>query len=149
LIDFENIENNSFWVVNQFVIKENNNQKRLDLVIFVNGLPLVISELKNPTDEKATLEKAYTQIQNYKKAIPTIFYYNALCIISDGLEAKTSSLSAPFSRFLAWKSPDKKENEKLPQIEIMAKRMLNKQVLLNLIKHYTVFEQEEKKDKKT
>jgi len=149
LIDFENIENNSFWVVNQFVIKENNNQKRLDLVIFVNGLPLVISELKNPTDEKATLEKAYTQIQNYKKAIPTIFYYNALCIISDGLEAKTSSLSAPFSRFLAWKSPDKKENGKLPQIEIMAKRMLNKQVLLNLIKHYTVFEQEEKKDKKT
>jgi len=72
-----------------------------------------------------------------------------LCIISDGLEAKTSSLSVPFSRFLAWKSPDKKENEKLPQIEIITQRMLDKQVLLSLIKHYTVFEQEEKKDKKT
>lgn len=105
LIDLENIEKNSFWVVNQFVIKENNNEKRLDVVIFVNGLPLVIVELKNPTDEKATLERAFTQIQNYKKAVPSIFYYNSLCIISDGIDARVSSVSAPFSRYLAWKSP--------------------------------------------
>lgn len=105
LIDIENISNNSFWVVNQLVIKENNNEKRLDVVLFVNGLPLVIVELKSATNEKATLERAYQQIQNYKTAIPNIFSYNALCIISDGIDARVSSLSAPFSRYLAWKSP--------------------------------------------
>ena len=149
LIDLENIANNSFWVVNQFVIKENNNEKRLDVVIFVNGLPLVIAELKSATDEKATLDKAFTQIQNYKKAIPSIFYYNSLCIISDGIDAKVSSLSAPFSRYLAWKSPEKKENGILPEMQIMAEKMLDKEVLLRLIRYNTVFEQEEKKDQKT
>ena len=148
LIDLENIANNSFWVVNQFVIKENNNEKRLDVVIFVNGLPLVIAELKSATDEKATLERAFTQIQNYKKAVPSIFYYNSLCIISDGIDARVSSVSAPFSRYLAWKSPEKKENN-IPEMQIMAEKMLQKQVLLRLIRYNTVFEQEEKKDEKT
>jgi len=149
LIDLENISNNSFWVVNQFVIKENNNEKRLDVVIFVNGLPLVVVELKSATDEKATLERAFTQLQNYKKAVPSIFYYNSLCIISDGIDARVSSISAPFSRYLAWKSPVKSENGKLPEMQIMAERMLNKEVLLRLIRYNTVFEQEEKKDEKT
>lgn len=149
LLDLENIANNSFWVVNQFVIKENNNEKRLDVVIFVNGLPLVIAELKSATDEKATLERAFTQIQNYKKAVPSIFYYNSLCIISDGIDARVSSVSAPFSRYLAWKSPVKIENGKLPEMQIMAERMLDKKVLLRLIRYNTVFEQEEKKDEKT
>lgn len=149
LLDLENTSNNSFWAVNQFVVRENNNEKRLDLVIFVNGLPLVIVELKSAVDEKATLERAFTQIQNYKKAVPSIFYYNSLCIISDGLDARVSSLSAPFSRFLAWKSPGKKENGKLPEMKIMADRMLKKDVLLKLIRYNTVFEQEEKKDEKT
>src|SRR5690606_33589145 len=76
-----------------------------DVVMYVNGLPLVIVELKNATDEKATIHKAFTQIQNYKKAVPSIFYYNALCVISDGIDAKTSSLSAPENRFLSWKAP--------------------------------------------
>lgn len=149
LLDLENIANNSFWVVNQFVIKENNNEKRLDVVIFVNGLPLVVIELKSATDEKATLERAFTQIQNYKKAVPSIFYYNALCIISDGIDARVSSVSAPFSRYLAWKSPEKIENGKLPEMHIMAEKMLDKEVLLRLIRYNTVFEQEEKKDEKT
>lgn len=149
LLDLENIANNSFWVVNQFVIKENYNEKRLDVVIFVNGLPLVIAELKSATDEKATLERAFTQIQNYKKAVPSIFYYNSLCIISDGIDARVSSVSAPFSRYLAWKSPEKVENGKLPEMHIMAERMLDKEVLLRLIRYNTVFEQEEKKDEKT
>lgn len=162
LLDLENIANNSFWVVNQFVIKENNNEKRLDVVIFVNGLPLVIAELKSATDEKATLERAFTQIQNYKKATPSIFYYNSLCIISDGIDARVSSVSAPFSRYLAWKSPEKidkvnaegresalGQNGKLPEMHIMAEKMLDKEVLLRLIRYNTVFEQEEKKDEKT
>lgn len=149
LINLENIDSNDFLVVNQFIIKENNNEKRLDVVLFINGLPLVIIELKNALDEKATLYKAYTQIQNYKKAIPTIFYYNSLTIISDGIDARVSSLSAPYSRYLAWKSPEKKENEILSELQIMTQRMFKKDVLLNLIRFNTVYEKEEIKDEKT
>ncbi len=105
LLDVQNPENNNFWVVNQLVVKENNNEKRFDVVIYINGLPLVFIELKSATSEKATLRRAYDQIQNYKKAVPSIFYYNAICVISDGIDAATSSVSAPFSRFLAWKAP--------------------------------------------
>lgn len=149
LIDFNTPENNDFLVVNQFVIKENNQSKRLDVVLFVNGLPLVVVELKSAVSEKATLERAFTQIQNYKTAVPSIFFYNALCVISDGVDARTSSLSAPFSRYLAWKSPDKKENGILPELQILAERMLDKSVLLKLIRFNTVFESEEVKDEKT
>ncbi len=171
LLDVETPENNSFWVVNQLVVKENNNEKRFDVVLFINGLPLVFIELKNATDEKATLRKAYTQIQNYKKAVPSIFYYNALCIISDGIEAATSSVSAPFSRYLAWKSPQpismsddvhlNLREEKLAiaaepklaygrtDLQILVKYMLDKKVLVELIRYCTVFEQEEKKDENT
>lgn len=149
LLDLDNIANNSFWAVNQFVIKENNNEKRLDVVIFVNGIPLVVVELKSAIDEKATLDRAFTQIQNYKKAVPSIFYYNSLCVISDGIDARSSSISAPFSRYLAWKSPEKIENGKLTEMQIMVERMLNKEVLLRLVRYNTVFEEEEKKDKKT
>ncbi len=149
LIDFEQPQNNDFRVVNQFVIKENNQSKRLDVALFVNGLPLVVVELKSAVSEKATLERAYTQIQNYKTAIPSIFFYNALCVISDGVDARTSSLSAPFSRYLAWKSPVKEENGILPELHILAQRMLNQSVLLKLIRFNTVFESEEVKDEKT
>lgn len=149
LIDVENISNNSFWVVNQLVVKENNNEKRFDVVIYINGLPLVVVELKSATDEEATLEKAFTQIQNYTKAAPSIFNYNSLCVISDGIDARVSTVSAPFSRYLAWKSPEKKENGVLPEMEILAERMLSKNTLLNLIRYNTVFEQEERKDEKT
>ena len=148
LVDFNNPENNSFWVVNQLVIKENKTEKRLDVVIYVNGLPLVVVELKNATDEKATVRKAFTQIQNYKTAVPSIFYYNALCVISDGIDAKTSSLSAPFSRFLNWKAPEKEAVLKT-ELQILTEHMLDKNVLLNLIKYCTVFESEEKVDKAT
>lgn len=149
LIDFENLEKNDFWVVNQFVIKENNQSKRLDVVLFVNGLPLVVVELKSAISEKATLERAYNQIQTYKSIVPSIFYYNALCIISDGLDARSSSLSAPLSRFLAWKSPIKEENGRVPELQVMTERMLQKSVLLKLIRFNTVFESEEVKDEKT
>lgn len=149
LVDFENVEKNSFWVVNQFTIKENNQEKRLDVVLFVNGIPFVIVELKSALDEKATLHRAYTQIQNYKKAVPSVFYYNAMTVISDGIDARMSSLSAPFSRYLTWKSPEKEENGVLPELQIMVERMLAKDVLLDLVQFNTVFENEEVKDEKT
>ncbi|RLL50705.1 type I restriction endonuclease subunit R [Mariprofundus sp. EBB-1] len=149
LIDFVDLQNNDFWAVNQFVIKENNQSKRLDVILFVNGLPLVVIELKSATSEKATLERAYTQIQNYKTAIPSIFFYNALSVISDGLDARTSTLSAPYSRYLAWKSPTKEENGILPELQIVAEQMFKPDVLLKLIRFNTVFESEEIKDDKT
>lgn len=149
LLDVKNPENNSFWVVNQLVVKDNNNEKRFDVVIFVNGLPLVFIELKSASDEKATLRKAFTQIQNYKKAVPSIFYYNSICIISDGIDAKTSSVSAPFTRYLAWKSPKEIKGEVRTELQILTEYMLNKKTLVELIRYCTVFEQEEKKDEKT
>jgi type I restriction enzyme R subunit len=164
LLDFEKATKNEFWVVNQLVIKENNSEKRLDVVVYINGLPLVVVELKNATDEKATVRKAFTQIQNYKNAIPSIFYYNALCVISDGIDAKVSSLSAPFSRYLTWKAPKESNQISLNNIQLAAESpteygntelqnlteyMLQKEVLLNVIRYCTVFESEEKKDEIT
>jgi type I restriction enzyme R subunit len=108
LVDFENIDNNEFVVANQFTIIENNQNKRPDLILFVNGLPLVVIELKNAADENTTLTSAYKQLETYKKTIPSLFTYNGFVIISDGLEAKAGSISAGLSRFMAWKSTDGK-----------------------------------------
>lgn len=149
LLDTQNIENNSFWVVNQLVVKENNTEKRFDVVIYVNGLPLVFIELKNATDEKATVLKAFQQIQTYKQAVPSIFYYNALCVISDGIDAKASSISAPFSRYLTWKAPKENTAEVKTELQILTEYMLDKKTLVELIRYCTVFESEEKKDAKT
>lgn len=149
LLDVTNPENNNFWVVNQLVVKENNNEKRFDVVIYVNGLPLVFIELKSATSEKATLRRAFDQIKNYKKAVPSIFYYNAICVISDGIDAGTSSVSAPFSRYLSWKSPKEVANEVRTELQILAEYMLNKQTLVELIRYCTVFEKEEKKDEQS
>lgn len=107
--------------------------KRLDIILFINGLPLVIIELKNPADENATVKSAFRQLQTYKQAIPGMFAYNGFMVISDGLEAKAGSLSAGFSRFMAWKSSDGKV-EALPligQLETLIKGMLNKTTLLD------------------
>lgn len=149
LLDVTNPENNSFWVVNQLVVKENNNEKRFDVVIYVNGLPLVFIELKSATSEKATLRRAFDQIKNYKKAVPSIFYYNAICVLSDGIDAGTSSVSAPFSRYLSWKTPKEVANEVRTELQILTEYMLNKQTLVELIRYCTVFEKEEKKDEQT
>ncbi len=149
LMDVEDVSNNSYHVINQFVIKETNREKRLDAVVFINGLPLVVVELKNATDENATLDKAYTQIQNYKTSVPSIFYYNALCVISDGIDAWVSSVSAGFSRYLAWRSPEKMENGSIPELEIMTQRMFEPETLVKLIRYNTVFEKEEVKDPET
>lgn len=149
LLDVKNISNNDFRAVNQLVVKENNNEKRFDVVIYVNGLPLVLIELKNAADEGADIGKAYTQIQNYKKAIPSIFNYNALCVISDGIDARVGSLSSNFGRYLVWKSPIKSENGKIPEFQILAEKLLNQETLIKLIRYNTVFEREEIKDEKT
>ena len=151
LVDFENARNNEFLACNQFTVIENNNQKRPDVVLFVNGLPLVVMELKNPTDENATVQKAFTQLQNYKNAIPTLFYYNSILVASDGLDAKTGTISSDISRFLAWKSIDglKEDKTTVPQIETLIKGMLKKENFLDLIRHFVVFEKSKTEDAKT
>ncbi|HMZ05385.1 MAG TPA: type I restriction endonuclease subunit R [bacterium] len=148
LVDFENPSNNEFVVCNQFTVIENNQNKRPDIVLFVNGLPLVVFELKNPTDEKATVQKAFQQLQNYKTAIPSLFYYNAFLIASDGLEAKAGTISSALSRFMAWKTADgKKEASHLvSQMITLIDGMLNKETLLDLIRYFTVFEKSKHED---
>lgn len=106
VVDFDNPLNNEFLAVNQYTVIQNNNNKRPDILLFINGIPLVIFELKNPADENATCHKAFEQLQAYKLAIPGLFTYNEICIVSDGLEAKAGSLTASYSRFSAWKTKD-------------------------------------------
>ncbi|HEY9706471.1 MAG TPA: type I restriction endonuclease, partial [Allocoleopsis sp.] len=148
LIDFEHPENNDYLVVNQFTIMENNHERRPDLILFINGLPLVVIELKNPQNPQATLLSAYKQLQTYKAEIPSLFIYNAVLIISDGLEAKTGSLSADFSRFLTWKEPET-ANIKINQLEIVINGMLNHSTLLDIIRHFIVFEKTKSQNLKT
>ena len=142
LIDFKNPENNEFIVANQFTVIENGNNKRPDIVLFVNGIPLVVIELKNPADENATVKSAFKQLQTYKEVIPSLFAYNGIMIISDGLEAKAGSLSAGLTRFMAWKSDDGKKlaSNLVSQLETLINGMLNKETLLDLIRHFIVFE---------
>ena len=142
LIDFETPENNDFIVANQFTVIENGNNKRPDVILFVNGIPLVIIELKNPVDENATIKSAFKQLQTYKEIIPSLFTYNGFMIISDGLEAKTGSLSAGLTRFMAWKSADgiNEASNRVSQLETLINGMLNKKTFLDLIRHFVVFE---------
>ena len=151
LVDFQNPESNDFQVINQFTVIENNVNKRPDVILFINGLPLVVIELKNPADENATIRSAFKQLQTYKQAIPSLFTYNGILIISDGLEAKAGSISAGFSRFMAWKSTDgqKDASHLIGQLEILIKGMLNKTTLLDLIRHFNVFEKSKKEDSDT
>ena len=151
LVDFDNPENNDFVVANQLTVIENGVNKRPDVVLFVNGLPLVVIELKNAADENASVKSAYKQLQTYKASIPSLFTYNGLMIISDGLEAKAGSLSAGLSRFMAWKTADGKEEAShlVSQLETLIKGMLNKETLLDLIRHFIVFEKSKTEDPKT
>jgi len=151
LIDFDRPENNEFVVVNQFTVIENNQTKRPDLVLFVNGIPLVVIELKNAADENATLKTAYQQIETYKQTIASLFTSNALVVISDGLEAKAGSISAGFTRFMAWKSSDGKAEAShlVSQLETLIWGMLNPGTLLDLVRHFIVFEKESKEDPDT
>ena len=151
LIDFENAANNQFLVVNQFTIIENNQHKRPDVLLFVNGLPLVIMELKNAASDNASITSAYQQLQTYKATIPSLFTYNAICIVSDGLECKAGSVSADLSRYMTWKTADgiKEASRFKPQLETLLKGMLQPVTLLDLVRNFIVFEKTKKEDLKT
>lgn len=151
LIDFENPFNNQFTIVNQYTIIENNQNKRPDVLLFVNGLPLVVIELKNAASENANIKSAYQQIQTYKAIIPSLFTYNAICILSDGLECKAGSVSADLSRYMTWKTADgiKEASRFKPQLETLLKGILQPSTLLDLVRNFIVFEKSKKEDTKT
>lgn len=151
VVDFENPLNNEFLVVNQYTIVQNNNNKRPDVLLFINGIPLVIFELKNPADENATCHKAYDQLQAYKLAIPGLFTYNEICIISDGLEAKAGSLTASYSRFSAWKTKDGiKEAAKFDdELSTLIHGLCNPLTLIDYIQNFVTYEKSQTEDKVT
>ncbi len=151
LIDFEHPDNNDFLVANQFTVVENGVNKRPDVILFVNGIPLVVMELKNAADENATIRAAFQQIGTYKDTIPSLFTYNGFVVISDGHQAKAGAISSGYSRFMSWKTSDgKKEASHLvSELETLIKGMLKKDTLLDLIRHFIVFEKNKREDLKT
>ena len=151
LVDYENPSNNEYLCINQFAIHYNGRNKRPDIILFINGLPLVGIELKNPEDENATLNSAYHQFQTYKKYIPLLYDYNSLLVVSDGIDAKYGSLTAPWTRFMTWKTKDGMQEDPItePQINTLINGLLNHSTLLEIIKDFTVFEKEKKVDDET
>ncbi len=147
LADFKNADNNDFLAVNQYTVIENNINRRPDVVIFINGLPVAVIELKNPGDERATVKSAFNQIQTYKKDIPSLFSYNELSVISDGTEARMGTLSADIEWFTRWRTIDGLElaPEALPQLEVLIKGVFEKERLLDIIANFIVFESDGEK----
>lgn len=149
LIDWQEPTNNEFLVINQITITHDKHTRRPDVILYVNGLPLVVIELKNAVDANATLQGAFQQIQTYQAQIPQLFTYNAFCIISDGLEAKAGTLSADLSRYMTWKTrtghQEAQHND--PQLNVMIQGLLNPVTLLDMIRHFIVFEASKTEDK--
>lgn len=147
IVDFVEPEQNEFLAINQFTVIEGNQNKRPDIILFINGLPLVVIELKNATDENATVKSAFNQLQTYKQAIPSLVTYNELLIASDGWDALCGTMTSDWGRFMSWKTKDGRTTEDTlqPQLEVMFTGMLNKQTLLDLIHHFIVFEKNKDK----
>ncbi len=141
LIDFANPEKNEFHVVNQYTVIGYKN-KRPDVLIFVNGIPLVLFELKNITNEDATIENAYKQVKNYQMDIPSLFYYNAFNVISDGLDTRMGTITSDFTRYMVWKSEngEKPEEGGLNYFSVLLNGVFPKARLLDLIRNFIVFQ---------
>jgi type I restriction enzyme R subunit len=151
LIDDIQPQHNHWCVTHQLTVKENGQHKRPDVILYLNGIPLVVIELKNPSDENATLEKAYNQLKTYHTSIPSLFVYNCMEIISDGLEARTGTITSDISRFMTWKTADGKTeaSSRSNELGVMMEGMLQQQVLTDLIQHFIVFEKFHREDTKT
>lgn len=147
LVDFEHKDRNDFLVVNQFTILGLEN-RRPDLILFINGIPLVVVELKSASDENVGIENAYNQIQTYKKDIESLFNYNAICIISDGINAKAGSITSDLERFMNWRSEDGVNVAPLtiPQYETLFRGMLAKERILNIISNFILFQESKSSD---
>ena len=142
VVDFDAPEANDWLAVNQFTVVENNHERRPDIVLFVNGLPLGVIELKNPTDENATIRSAFQQLQTYKAEIPSLFAFNAALIVSDGLEARIGTLTSPWEWFKPWRTitGETLADSKLPQLQVLVEGVCAPPRLLTLVRDFIVFE---------
>lgn len=142
LVDYENIRNNSFVAANQWTFIENS-KKRPDILLFLNGLPIVLMELKSPSREETDVNEAYLQIRNYMKEIPTLFIFNCICVISDQATTKAGTITSGLDRFMAWKTKDGSyENTKFAQYETFFEGIFERERLLDIIKNFICFSNE-------
>ncbi len=151
LVDPSHPSNNHWVVTKQMTVVENGQNKRPDVILFLNGIPVVVIELKNPTDPLATIERAFQQLQTYHKTIPTLFCYNLIEVISDGLEAKTGTITSEISRFMNWKTADglTKASRTVSELQVMVEGMFHQTTLLDLFLNFIVFEKVRYEDHKT
>ena len=142
VVDFENPANNDWLAVNQFTVKENQSTRRADVVLFLNGLPLGIIELKNPADENADVWDAWNQLQTYKAELPTLFSMNELLMVSDGLNARVGTLTAGKEWFKPWKTMQDQEPgaANLPELQVMLEGVCDKDNFLALLRDFIVFD---------
>ena len=139
LVDWKNIDNNSFICANQWTFIENSN-RRPDMLLFINGLPLVLIELKSPSREDTDASEGYTQIRNYMHEIPSMFYYNQICVISDQLTSKAGTITSDETRFMEWKTVDGSyENTQFAQFDTFFKGIFQKKRLLDILKNFVLF----------
>ena len=140
LIDYADADKNDFYVVNQYTFVENGNNRRPDIILFINGLPLVLMELKSPSKDEVSAENAYNQIRNYMKDIPSMFYYNAICVISDLSSNKAGTITSGLDRFMEWKTKDGDyENTAYAQFDTFYEGMFQKARLLDILKNFILF----------
>jgi len=147
IFDNKDIENNEFLAVNQFTIVEDGKERRPDVVVFINGLPISVIELKNATNEDVGIVEGFNQLQTYKKDIPTIFNYNAFLITSDGINAKVGTITSDLDRFMFWRTIDGSKEEQLgySQLQVMLFGMFDKKRILDIIEKYSFYVHEEDK----
>ena len=142
LVDYKKLENNSFIVANQWTFIENSN-KRPDVILFLNGLPVVLVELKSPSREETDASEAYRQLRNYMQEIPSMFIYNAICVMSDQLITKAGTITSGEDRFMEWKTKDGNyENTQYAQFDTFFEGMFQKERLLDIIKNFICFSNE-------
>ena len=141
-LDFDDPDNNDWLAVNQFTVVENKHERRPDIVLFVNGLPLAVIELKNPADENATIRSAFQQLQTYKAEIPSLFTFNTALVVSDGLEARIGALTAGQEWFKPWRTiaGETLADPSLPQLQVLLEGVFNRRRLLALVRDFIVFE---------
>ena len=146
LVDYQYPQQNTFYVVNQFTFQENGNTRRPDVILFINGLPLVLMELKSPSKDEVGAENAYNQIRNYMQDIPSLFYYNAICVISDLSTNKAGTITSGLDRFMEWKTKDGSEAVcGFAQFDTFYEGMFQKERLLDILKNFILFSDDGKK----
>ncbi len=142
VLDFDEPDNNDWLAVNQFTVSENQHTRRPDVVLFVNGLPLAIIELKNPADEDATIWTAFQQLQTYQVQIPSLFAYNSALVVSDGVQARIGVVGAGREWFKPWRTITgrKVAGPELVELQVVLEGVFDKRRFLDLVRHFIVFE---------